>query len=565
VPPPDLDLPVGNDRLTLAAYPSELATRFGDHEALVFGSTRFTYRQLESHVRRFAKSLLATGVTKGAKVAVLVTNRPEFVIATLGTAMAGAVSVPVNTLATAEERHHIVRHSDSALLITQDELRHHTYLSDLAAQFPGLLDAQPGRILDSGLPFLRRVVVVGETVGKTESWDEFMTTGDVIGDTLLDAAASQVTPSDDAMIIYTSGTTTTPKAVLHTHRSVTVQMWRWGRQMSLSTSDRVWSSQPFFWTAGFSMSLGGTLSSGSSLILQEVVEPAETLELIERERISVIHAFEHTHAQLASHPDARTRDLRSLTRLAQTSPLRNIIGPGDGSWDTRSGYGASETFTIATALPATAPPEVRDSTHGLPLPGMQIRVVDPDNGEPLPIGGTGEITVKGVTLMRGYYKLLPEEALDDDGWFHTQDAGYLDEAGYLHWSGRISRLIKTAGANVSPIEVETRAGELNMIGVCTVLGVPHPTLGEAVVLAGVPLPGIEFEADRLLAYLQEHLASYKVPKRVLLFEDGQLEYTSTDKVRVDGARQLVMDRLISSDDDLEWITFLRKANAERAR
>jgi acyl-CoA synthetase (AMP-forming)/AMP-acid ligase II len=367
------------------------------------------------------------------------------------------------------------------------------------------------------------------------------------------------------MIIYTSGTTMTPKAVLHTHRSVTVQMWRWARQMDLGASDRVWSSHPFFWTAGFSMVLGGTLSSGSTLILQEVVDPAETLELIERERITVLHAFEHTHAQLASHPDARSRDLRSLTRLGQTSPLHNIIGPGDGTWDTRSGYGSTETFTIATALPATAPPEVRDSTHGLPLPGMEIRIVDPENGKPLPTGRTGEITVKGVTLMRGYYKLLPEEALDEEGWFHTQDAGYLDEAGYLHWSGRISRLIKTAGANVSPVEVETRASELNMIGVCTVLGVPHPTLGEAVVLAGVPLQGIEFKAERLLAHLREHLASYKVPKRVLLFEDGQLEFTSTDKVRIDGARQLVIDRLVSSDDDLEWITFLRKDCADRAR
>jgi fatty-acyl-CoA synthase len=195
---------------------------------------------------------------------------------------------------------------------------------------------------------------------------------------------------------------------------------------------------------------------------------------------------------------------------------------------------------------------------------MQIRIVDPDNGEPVPAGVTGEITVKGVTLMRGYYKLVAEEALDDEGWFHTQDAGYLDEGGYLHWSGRISGLIKTAGANVSPIEVETRAAELKMIGVCTVLGVPHPTLGEAVVLAGVPLEETEFDADRFLAYLREHLASYKVPRRVLLFEDAQLQFTASDKVRIDRVRQLVVDRLISSDDDLEWISFLRKATGDSA-
>ena len=561
----DLGLPVSDDRLTLAAYPSEIATRFGDREALVFESTRLTYRQLETEVRRLAKSLLAAGVTKGTKVAVLVANRPEFVIAAFGTSMAGGVCVPVNTLATLEECRHVLRHSDSAVLVTQDRLRRHEYVTGLVARYPGLFEVQPGHLREPGFPFLRRVVVIGETVGKAESWDEFLCAGDSITDTLLGAAAAEVTPADDAMIIYTSGTTTTPKAVLHTHRSVTVQMWRWGKQMALGASDRVWTSQPFFWTAGFSMSLGGTLSSGSTLILQEVVEPAETLELIERERITVIHAFEHTQAQLASHPDARTRDLRSLTRLSQNSPLHNIIGPGDGSWDTRSGYGLSETFTIATALPATAPAELRDSSHGLALPGMEIRIVDPATGAPLPAGATGEITVKGVTLMRGYYKLLPEEALDDEGWFHTQDAGYLDEGGYLHWSGRISGLIKTAGANVSPIEVESRAAELKMIGVCTVIGVPHPTLGEAVVLAGVPLQGVEFEAGRFVAYLGEYLASYKVPRRVLLFDEAQLQFTSSDKVRIDQVRQLVIDRLISSDHDLEWISFLRTCRAESAR
>jgi fatty-acyl-CoA synthase len=122
-------------------------------------------------------------------------------------------------------------------------------------------------------------------------------------------------------------------------------------------------------------------------------------------------------------------------------------------------------------------------------------------------------------------------------------------------------LIKTAGANVSPIEVEMRAAELKMIGVCTVLGVPHPTLGEAVVLAGVPLQEIEFDEDRFLAYLREHLASYKVPRRVLLFEDEQLQFTSSDKVRIDRVRQLVIERLISSDDDVEWVGFLKRQGA----
>jgi acyl-CoA synthetase (AMP-forming)/AMP-acid ligase II len=554
--PAGLELPVSNDRLTLAAYISEISRRFADHEAVVFGDSRLTYRQLESHVRDFAKGLLTAGVTKGTKVGVLVANRPEFIIAAFATSMAGGIIVPISTLATAEERHHILRHSDTALLVAQDRLRSHRYLDDLATCYPGLFDCQPGHIVEPAFPFLRRIVAVGETVGTAEPWDAFVKTGHDIPDSLLDAAAGEVTTSDDAIIIYTSGTTAEPKAVLHTHRSVSVQMWRWAVQLELGVHDRVWTAFPFFWTAGFSMMLGGTLSSGSTLVLQEVFDAGETLKLIERERITTIHALEHTDTQLASHPDARSRDLTSLTHVRQTSALRNIIGSAS-SWDPRSGYGSSETFTISTALPATAPPEIRSASHGLPLPGMQIRIVDPEGGQPVPAGQTGEIVVKGVTLMRGYYKVPPEEALDGEGWFHTKDAGYLDENGYLHWSGRISGLIKTAGANVSPIEVENRANELNMLGVCSVVGVPHPTLAEAVVLAGVPVAGVDFDRSRLVAHLEEHLASYKVPKRLLLFEDKDLDFTTNEKVRIDRVRRLAVDRLISTDDDQAWVSFLR--------
>jgi acyl-CoA synthetase (AMP-forming)/AMP-acid ligase II len=401
------------------------------------------------------------------------------------------------------------------------------------------------------------VVVVGETAGTAEGWDEFMALGSSVPDSLLDGAASQVTVADDAIIIYTSGTTATPKAVLHAHRSVTVQMWRWARLMELDGSDRVWSAYPFFWTAGFAMLLGGTLSCGSTLVLQDVFEPATALELIEQERVTTVMAFEHTAAQLANHPDARKRDLTSLRNVGKASSLRAIIGPGD-HWDPQAGYGSSETFTVSCALPSRSPPHVRSKTHGPPLLGMQVRIVNPDTGEPMPTGQTGEIVVRGVTLMRGYYKLPLEEAFDADGWFHSHDAGYLNEEGFLYWSGRISGLIKTAGANVSPVEVENRSAGLKMLGVTCAVGIPHPTLGEAVVLAGIPLEDVEFDEARFTAYLREHLASYKVPRRILLFAEGELDFTSSDKVRVDQARRLIIERLIATDADEPWVRYLRR-------
>ncbi len=165
--------------------------------------------------------------------------------------------------------------------------------------------------------------------------------------------------------------------------------------------------------------------------------------------------------------------------------------------------------------------------------------------------------MKGAYLMRTYYKVAPEACLDDEGWFHTQDAGHLDEQGYLHWHGRISGMIKTGGSNVSPVEVETRAFESGVLGVVTVIGVPHHLLGEAVVMCAVPLQGTEPDPGAVLAHLKANLAVYKVPRRILFFDDEELRFTASDKVQADLARRLAVERLLATDEDGDWVAFLK--------
>jgi acyl-CoA synthetase (AMP-forming)/AMP-acid ligase II len=350
------------------------------------------------------------------------------------------------------------------------------------------------------------------------------------------------------------------------HRSVTGQLWRWGSQVGLTTDDRVWSAFPFFWSAGFAMVLGGTLACGATLYIDEIFDPAKALELIERERITTYYAFPHTDALMADHPDAQRRDLTSLVNLRSASALYRFTGrvPEETSWDVSAGYGSSETFTVSTALPNDAPLRLRLSSHGLPLAGMQIRIVDTESGAPLPPGESGEITVKGVYLMRTYYKVAPEACLDDEGWFHTQDAGHLDEQGYLHWHGRISGMIKTGGSNVSPVEVETRAFESGVLGVVSVVGVPHHLLGEAVVMCAVPLQGSEPDPEAVLAHLKANLAVYKVPRRILFFSDEELCFTASEKVQADPVRALAIERLVATDEDGDWVTYLKALASDEA-
>jgi fatty-acyl-CoA synthase len=186
---------------------------------------------------------------------------------------------------------------------------------------------------------------------------------------------------------------------------------------------------------------------------------------------------------------------------------------------------------------------------------MQIRIVDPETGAVLGPGEQGEIAVKGVTLMRGYYKVPPENVFDADGFFHTQDGGSLDAEGRLHWTGRLSNLIKTGGANVSPVEIqETLEGHPDLkVGIP--VGVGHPTLGEVVVLCAVAVDGASPDEAAIRRWLRERLAAYKVPKRVLFFRADELSYTANQKVQVEPLKQAALDRLAAERAEIDGHRF----------
>lgn len=536
-------LPVPREHLTLGRFIEHVAALYGSHEAMVFGDRRVTYRQLADDVRSAARAFIAAGVTKGSKVALLLGNRPEFVVAAHAAAAVGGVVVPVSTFAPAPERDYVLAHSDASLLVLQPALARHKFLADLLEAHPALGE-DPVR--SPAFPHLRRVVCLGG------QWDSFIAAGDAVSKDVLEAAVASVHPCDDGLIIYTSGTTAHPKAVLHANRAPVLQAWRWAEQLRLTPQDRVWSSFPFFWTAGLAMVLGGTLASGACLAMQEIFDAGAALELFERERVTTVHAWPHIEAQLTEHPDINVRDLSSLTKcgtgLGQHAPSAQ-------AWGTRAAYGLTETFTINTSLRADAPAELRSTTHGAALPGMEIRIVD-DAGEPLPAGAIGEIAVRGVTLMKGYYKTFPEDVFDAGGYFRTGDSGSIDSGGYLHWTGRLSGLIKTSGANVSPVEVEQKLADWGRLEVASVVGVPHPVADEAVVLCAVERDDDKVSAEEVTSYLRSVVASYKVPRRVLFFSKPELPYTGSQKVNVQELQRLAAQRIAADDPDDAWRSHL---------
>ena len=295
--------------------------------------------------------------------------------------------------------------------------------------------------------------------------------------------------------------------------------------------------------------------------MSERFDAGEAVALIEREAVTTVVAAAHQELAIAEHPDAQTRDLSSLQCLGVDSPLRALPGVHAARTMVRSAYGSSETFTFATSTPADAPEELQRSAHGRPFPGIEVRIVDSDTGAPLAVGETGEIAIRGNSIMSGYYKVPRDECFDADGFFHTRDAGRMDEDGYLHWEGRMSGMIKTGGANVSPLEIEQVLTEWGRVRMPMAIGVPHPLYGEAVVVCAIRLEGDEVTEEEVRAHLRERLASYRVPRRVLFVEESDLPFSNSQmKVRLDGLRALAARMLASEADapDEAWVAYLRE-------
>ncbi|MFP8874383.1 MAG: AMP-binding protein, partial [Myxococcota bacterium] len=310
-------------RYTLACFLADVVERNREGVAVRFEGESFRYADLAEQAHAIAKGLVAAGLHKGSHVALLMANRPEWITAAFGISLVGGVVVPVNTFGTGAEIDTILRHSDAGTLILQRSLLKHEFLDDLLGRHDALREGVPGQIRCDVLPALRRAFCLGldSNQGAVESWGALIRGGAGLEDALVDSLAEQVTPADDGILIYTSGTTAQPKGVLHRQRAAVIQSWRFAEHYGLGTEDVVWTAQPFFWTAGICMSLGASLAGGGTLVLQENFDAERALDAIEQEGATVIHAWPHQEKALADHPSAAGRDLSRVSKVNFSSPL----------------------------------------------------------------------------------------------------------------------------------------------------------------------------------------------------------------------------------------------------
>jgi fatty-acyl-CoA synthase len=289
--------------------------------------------------------------------------------------------------------------------------------------------------------------------------------------------------------------------------------------------------------------MGTTLTCGGALVLQQTFIASEALELMAAERVNFPMIWPHQGKQLEEAPNWNRVDLSAMRFVDPSTSLARHPSVPSSTYKDVVSYGSTETFTITTGYPAATPYAIAGDSHGEVLPGNTLKIVDPLSGEILRRGEHGEIAVKGPTLMLGYLGVPIEEAFDEAGFFRTGDGGYVDGCGRLYFQGRLNTVIKTGGANVSPLEITAVLESFPGVKVVSTVGVPHETLGEMVVACIVPAQGAVLDGAAIQAFARERLASYKVPRKVLFLREDELSLTGSAKIKPGELRKLAAERL----------------------
>jgi acyl-CoA synthetase (AMP-forming)/AMP-acid ligase II len=507
----------------------EQARSRGDHPLLVCDAERISYAESDRRSAQLARGLIALGAGKGSHVGLLYPNGAAFVVGTLAAARIGAVVVPFSTFATTRELREQLVHSDTQILLAAASYRSHDYVQQLADVLPGSELDGDDRLFDPAAPQLRHVIF---DVARLHRLAE------TVDHELLAAMEDDVDGSDPLTIVYTSGTTSAPKGVVHTHAALLNHQKNLNAIRGLTSADRLFCNSPFFWIGGLGFALLATLLAGSTLVCSNAEDADQTLDLLEAERPTVTNGFAAGIAHLARHPSFDRRDLSSMRR----GNLYPIMAPEARPADPELRHnmlGLTEGGSVVLISGDDSDqPERRRGSFGKPAPGLETKIVDPETGALVEDGALGELCIRGPCLMQRYYKRSREECFDADGWFHTDDLVASDRDGFVYYIRRQGSMIKTAGANVSPAEVEQAIAKVTGGVVAHVLGIPDTERGQIVAAVVALEIGAQFDETALRRKLATELSVYKIPKRFAAIPAAEIPLLASGKVDMQQLRRL---------------------------
>ncbi|SON62897.1 3-[(3aS,4S,7aS)-7a-methyl-1, 5-dioxo-octahydro-1H-inden-4-yl]propanoyl:CoA ligase [Mycobacterium simulans] len=488
------------------------AAEHGSKPMVIDPASRISYRELDTTTRDLAAAFIDAGVGKGTRVGLIMPNGTRWVQVAVALTRIGAVLVPLSTLLRPGELIAQLQVASVQFLVSVEEFRGHRYLDDLPqAELPALQAVWPAQQLANATASQRAGQIV-------------------------DAMTETVTRADPLVIIFTSGSSGSPKGVIHSHGSALGAVQSGLAARCITSDTRLYLPMPFFWVGGLGGGILSALLAGATLVTEELPRPETTLRLLEAERVTLFRGWPDQAEALARHPDRAGVDLSALRpgSLEALLPPEQWAQPGARAVL----FGMTEAFGpyCGYAADVDMPPTAWGSC-GKPFPGMEVRIVDTDTGDPVPAGTVGMIQIRGPHTLRGICRHSREELFTADGFYPTGDLGRLNEEGYLFYHGRSDDMFKISGATVYPGEVERALRTIDGVDdafVTNVTGAQGERVGAAVVCDALT-------AEQLSGAARGLLSAFKVPTVWLLLDsDDDVPRGGTGKVDVRQLRDMLL-------------------------
>ncbi|MGK9274069.1 AMP-binding protein [Williamsia muralis] len=524
---------------TVPALIQRATQLFPDNDSFVFPESRQTYAELEGSALEVARSMTAMGIGPGDAVGVIMPNCPEFLHVMFGTAMIGALFVPINSRLAPRELAYVIPDADIKLIFTTDVVDEHVdYVARLHAAFPQLASAAVGSTPEiPSAPSLVTAVVLGSrSAPGFKTQQEFLALADLVSADDVRARASAIRPDSPYIMMYTSGTTSVPKGCPLTHEAVVRLGTAVGEEaFRITETDRMWNPLPMFHVSAQAPMIG-ILNAGATFISMTHFDPTEAMDLIEREKATLLYpAYPTITGPLLNHPRYNADTFAGVRGLLTVGPPELLAEYQAQLPHTShvSCYGSTETGGIAVMGKLTDSPEDR-ITCGKPFEGIEIQIRDVATGDELGVGQTGALHMRGYNLFSGYHNdpQKTADSFDSAGWFFTGDLASIDERGNMSFRGRTKDMLKVGGENVGCLEVEAYLMTHPDIVLAAVVGVPDAKYGEVPAAFVEVRPGAHVDESTMTEFARVGLAKYKVPKLFRFVDTWPMSATKIQKHRL---------------------------------
>ncbi len=536
---------------TLGSYFDKTCDNYGNREAIVFPSMniRYSYKQFKELSNKLAKGLIALGIKKDDHIAILELNSPIWIALQIAAAKIGCVIVCLNTGYTANELEYVLNHSESILLLLSSGYKRNSFIENIKELCPELEVCAPCTLKSERIPKLKTIIMTDNTeYNGTLTINKLIELGSTVDNNALNNITAKIDCQDLVSIQYTSGTTGNPKAVMSTHFSVVNNAIVSGGKLNYSADDKVLLCLPLFHVIGCVLSALSGLFYGSTIVVVERFETETVLQHIENEQCTFFNGVPSMFMFMLNHENLDSYNITSLNKgfVAGSCCSRELmldIIEKLGITELANVFGQTEAIAITQTCFSDSL-EQRLCTIGKPLDGVEAKVIDIITGENIGINQAGELCIKTVYLMKGYYKdtAATQKAIDKNEWLHTGDLAIIDDNGYIRIIGRVKDMIIRGGENISPVEIENHICLFDGIRDAAVVGIPDKLLGEEIFAFIIKEPSAQFTFEEVREFLNKRLARFKIPK-YFYFADS-FPVTSSGKIRKFALKEIAVKKLL---------------------